>query len=124
LGGAERDRKLLDQVVKGDETAFRDLYLHWQPQLTSFIYQITKSEELTAEIIQDVFLKIWLNREQLTKVENFKSYLFVVCRNQALNAFRKVMRELKYFKSLENALHLVVDTESVDPEESYLNLID
>lgn len=42
-----------------------------------------------------------MSRETLGGIENFKSYLFVVSRNQAINAFRKTMRELRQLRELE-----------------------
>lgn len=98
------ERELLLKVAKGDESAFRELYLYWQPQLASFIFRITKSKESASEIVQDVFLKIWLTREALKEIENFKSYLFVISRNQALNAFHKSMREIRQIDQLGKSI--------------------
>lgn len=95
------EKLLLKKVASGNEAAFSELYAIWQPNLSSFIFRITKSKELTAEVVQDVFLKIWTNRSVLIEVESFKSYLFVVSKNQAINAFRKTMRELRLFQQLE-----------------------
>lgn len=91
----------MEQVADGDEVAFKNLYNKWQPHLSFFIFSITKSKELSAEVVQDVFLKIWINREHLANVENFKSYLFVACRNHALNALRNAMRELELLQEWE-----------------------
>ena len=83
------DILILRKVANGDEPAFKQLFLEWQPFLSSHIYRITESRELTEEIVQDIFLKIWLTRETLDKIENFKAYLVVVSRNQALNVLRQ-----------------------------------
>lgn len=81
--------KLLKQIAAGDEHAFRVLYDHWQPKLSSFIFGITKSKEITDEIVQDAFLKIWMSRETLAEINNFKAYLFLICKNQSINALKK-----------------------------------
>jgi len=91
---SKNESEILQQVAAGNEGAFRELYHRWQPPLASFVFKITKSKELTAEIVQDVFLRIWLQRDVLATVDNFKSYLFVACRNQALNTLKKNLREL------------------------------
>ena len=52
--------------------------------------------EQAEEIVQDVFLKIWINRESLSHIQSFKAYLFVMSKNQALNCLKKAIRELKY----------------------------
>jgi RNA polymerase sigma-70 factor (ECF subfamily) len=94
----QNESELLLDVSKGDIKAFRRLYEHWEPNLSSFIYQITKSKELTLEIVQDVFLKIWMTREQLQEVKNFKAYLYAVSKNQAINALKKSIAELEKLK--------------------------
>lgn len=113
---------LLQQVAKGDEFSFRLLYENWQGQLASYIFRITKSKEITAEIVQDVFLKIWISREALSEVDNFKSYLFIVSRNQAINALKKAMRELKKVRDWEKISK--DETQSEDFENERFSLVD
>ena len=93
-----KESELLQNVSTGSSKAFRSLYFQWEPTLSSFIFQITKSKELTSEIVQDVFLKIWMTRESLQEVKNFKAYLYVVSKNQAINALKKSIVELEKFK--------------------------
>lgn len=118
------DKDLLKKAASGDEIAFRDLYDKWQPPLSAFIFKISRSKELTAEIIQDVFLKIWMNREFLADVDNFKSYLYVVCRNHAINTFRKAMRELRYHQTLEKSDIREVADETEENDFFNLSVID
>ena len=106
------EREILHKVSLGDEAAFSKLYYHWEPQLSCFIYKITKSKEIAAEIVHDVFLKIWMTRETLTEVNNFKSFLFVVSRNLAINAFHKAMSELEKQKAIENDYVLSPDSDN------------
>jgi RNA polymerase sigma-70 factor (family 1) len=84
---------LLQQVANGDETAFSELYYRYHNILGIYIYQLTQSRELSEEIVQDVFLKIWVGRESLTEVNNFKAWLFIVSKNHALNSLRKLVKE-------------------------------
>ncbi|MBK6949894.1 MAG: sigma-70 family RNA polymerase sigma factor [Saprospiraceae bacterium] len=120
----KRERDCLDQIAAGSEPAFSQLYAHWQPQLASFIFSLTKSRSLTAEIVQDVFLKIWMSREALSGVDNFKAYLFVVSRNQAINAFRKTIRELRQTQALEQVLNTSEDGAEEELHTIRLSLID
>ncbi|MCU7550113.1 sigma-70 family RNA polymerase sigma factor [Chitinophagaceae bacterium LB-8] len=113
---------LLVLVAKGDETAFRQLFKHWQPFLSTHIFRITESRELTEEIVQDVFLKIWMSRESLSEIENFKAYLIVVSRNHAINALRKVAKESRQWKYW---VREYTETEkAADPSIIYYSMID
>ena len=71
----EKDADILKDIAAGSSKAFRALYSHWEPTLSSFIFQVTRSKVITAEIVQDVFLKIWMTRESLVEVKDFKAYL-------------------------------------------------
>lgn len=49
-----------------------------------------KDEVEAREVVQDIFLKVWLKRVALTKVENFKNYLFILVRNHIYDNFRRI----------------------------------
>lgn len=87
------ERSVLLRVAAGDEQAFRLLFGAYHQPLAVHVHRLTESAELTEEIVQDVFLKIWMSREALAEVERFSAYLFVISKNHALNALRKVARE-------------------------------
>ena len=115
------EQELMRRVARGDEDAFRRLYNQFQPFLATHIFRITDSRELTEEIIQDVFLKIWQTRENLYEIRSFKAYLLVISKNHALNAIKKIAREfdllLKY--TLENK-----PAEMEDYKSAYYSLLD
>lgn len=89
----DSETTLLMEVAAGNEAAFGQLFNRYHQQLGTYIFRITNSYELVEEIVQDVFLKIWLNREVLAEVRNFKAYLFVLSKNYALNHLRKLTKE-------------------------------
>lgn len=116
------DEELLQEVAAGDEHSFARLFHEWQPFLYTHIYRITESRELTEEIVQDVFLKIWQTRETLTEIRNFKGYLLVVSKNHALNALKKMARD---FQNLDKwARENKPGEEPEDLRQSYYSLID
>jgi RNA polymerase sigma-70 factor (family 1) len=117
------EKELLLKVANGDEHAFSELFNTHHQLLGTHIYRITDSVELAEEVVQDVFLKIWMSRETLTAVQNFNAYLFVISKNHALNCLRKVAKERIHQKTLEeNALSLAPED---NPDlESYYSLLD
>jgi RNA polymerase sigma-70 factor (family 1) len=117
------DKALLGKVADGDEAAFSSLYYIYEPRLSSFIYKITKSKEITAEIVHDVFLKVWMGREALQDVKNFDAFIFVVSRNLAINAFHKTMREFRRYDYLERDLPQEID-EHKEEEQLMYTVID
>lgn len=116
------ERALLLRVASGDELAFRQMLHQWQPFLTAHIFRISESRELAEEIVQDVFLKIWLTRETLADIKSFKAYLLTVSRNHALNALKRIVRELKKQDAyMRDALQ---DTDAANFRDFQLSLVD
>ena len=126
--GANDEKRLLQKVAQGDEAAFRELFRRYADLLGTFVLRLTRSQVQTEEIVQDVFLKIWMSREALADVANFKVYLFVISRNQSLNALRSALRQMASQKEWEAqqascppALNTCADDEEND---QLLGLID
>ena len=95
---------LLLKVSEGDENAFGQLFKAYYNLLGDFIIRITESEPLTEEIVQDVFLKIWINRGSLAELDSFKAYLLVVARNHAFNWLKQIAREKSQKKEWVNSV--------------------
>ena len=85
-------------MVAGDENAFAKLFKNYYNQLGGFIMRLTESEALTQEIVQDVFLKIWINRAAPAEIDCFKAYLQVVAKNYAFNCLKQIARENSHKK--------------------------
>ncbi|HWB90360.1 MAG TPA: sigma-70 family RNA polymerase sigma factor [Puia sp.] len=84
---------LLLQCAGGDENAFKALFLQWYQLLAGYLFRITESKELTEDLVQEVFLKVWMARESLSGVRHFKSYLLAVSRNHAFDVMKKRLKE-------------------------------
>jgi len=117
------EKVVLLQVAQGDEQAFRVLFGAYHQLLAAHVYRLTESMELAEEIVQDVFLKIWMSREALAEVHHFHAYLFVVSKHQALNALRKIARERSRQRTWANDT-AVAEAAHVDDRTSFYNLID
>lgn len=97
----DNENELLLLVAEGDEKAFRQLFDHYWNKIYSVALTLTKSTALSEEIVQDVFLKIWLKREQLPSVEKFDGFLFTVAKNHIYNELRKKTMEQPFVEHLE-----------------------
>ena len=93
---------LLTAVAEGDESAFRRLFeQHWD-NIYGVAVTFTKSPQIAEEMVQDVFLKIWLHREDLPLVKKFNDYLFIIARNHILSTLRKKIHEQPFTEHLLN----------------------
>lgn len=120
----EKETEILKDIAAGSSKAFRALYARWEPTLSSFIFQVTRSKVITSEIVQDVFLKIWMTRESLVDVKDFKAYLFVISKNRAINALKKSFADLERMKKYASEVPFNEQLEDDDNEQLTFTLID
>src|SRR5687767_2645676 len=87
------EAELLQLLAEGSEQAFTQLFDRYQARIFATAFQILKSREHAQEIVQEVFLKVWTNRDSFSKVENAEAYIFVMARNFTLKFLRKLLNE-------------------------------
>lgn len=78
------------RIAAGDEAAFQQLFHQYNKVLFPFIISLVKAQADAEEIVQDVFLKLWLNREKLTAIENPGGWLRTVTANAAYDHLQKM----------------------------------
>ncbi|MGI9550521.1 MAG: RNA polymerase sigma factor [Aurantibacter sp.] len=94
------DRDLVSQLKTGDEKAFEQLFDKYQCDVFRYAHSLIKSEEHAKEVVQDVFVKIWLKRETLRPELSFKSFLFTITKNLSYNFLVKASNDLKLKKDV------------------------
>ena len=93
--------ELLLRVAKGDETAFAKFVEPIFDRLFGFALSATKSSELAEEIVQDVFLRIWQHRTELTEIDNLTGWVFTITRNLTYNTIRRQLTEPQLVRHLD-----------------------
>lgn len=83
------EKELLLQVAAGDQNAYQVLFNRYWEHIYATAFQFTKSHELSEDLAQDVFARVWINKEKLAKVERFDGYLFIMARNIFYDKLRK-----------------------------------
>ena len=81
-------------VSEGDEQAFEKIYAYYHKRLRAFSETYTKSKELSEEVVEDVFVKLWCKREDVTQIRNLNVYLYTAIKHQSLNALSHEARRI------------------------------
>jgi RNA polymerase sigma-70 factor (family 1) len=100
------DQALLRLIAGGDERAFTQLFEAYRANIYTTALRMTRDTRLAEEILQDVFLKVWLKRVDLPQIQNFSGWLYTIAQNQTYNACRKMSRENKLFVSISGTNEL------------------
>lgn len=90
------EQQLVSLLRAGSQFAFEKLFEKYSQNLFRFSFSYLKSEADSEEIVQNVFLKIWENRQKLKDETSFKSYLFTIAFNAMRKDFNKKAKENKY----------------------------
>jgi RNA polymerase sigma-70 factor (ECF subfamily) len=86
------ETELLDRLVKDDQLAYRELFEYYYHRLFGLAMVITKSRELSEEIVSDVFIALWRRRSHAVEIENLRLYLYVAIRNTAYNYLERLTK--------------------------------
>lgn len=89
-------RNLAQRIKRSDANAFKELFDYYQKGIFNFLYFKLGSVEAAEDILQDAFVKLWENRQQLREEVSIKSYLFTIANNLALNHLRHTKIVLKF----------------------------
>jgi RNA polymerase sigma-70 factor, ECF subfamily len=87
---------LTDRIRQSDKAAFNDLFGLFYRKLCRFAYVILQNSDMAEETVQDVFVRLWENRQTLSISTSIDSFLFVSVRNAALNQFKLSAIRKKY----------------------------
>ncbi|MDR1624381.1 MAG: RNA polymerase sigma-70 factor [Tannerellaceae bacterium] len=104
---------LISQLKKGNKLAFSQLYRYHYPRVFSFLYTLLKDRFLAEDFSQDLFFRLWVNRERLDDEMPLEPYLFTIAKHTVLNFYRKKEVEIRYLENLTD------ETESLMEENVY-----
>lgn len=111
--------KLLYELSQGNELAFTKLYNEYKNVVFSNALKITKSRMLAEEVVQDVFLKIWQNHENLAEITNIENYLFIISRNHIFDMIKKIARDTSLVVDSNYKSTSTNDTEDAIKDDQY-----
>jgi len=85
----EFSKHLIEEIKNDNESSFRNFFDYYFPRFLRIAHYYVRSNETAEEVVMDVFVKLWKNREKLPEVINFNNYAYTLLKNQALNYLSK-----------------------------------
>jgi len=85
-----------DDVValkSGDQDAMHRIFLAFQPRVYRFLWLKTQSVELSEDLVQETFLRLWDARRNLKPTTKLEIYLFRIASNLMSDELRKADRQ-------------------------------
>lgn len=85
---AVSDAALLGQIREGDERAFEALVLRYRVPLARYVTRVSRRPVDADDVLQTVFLRLWMGRDRLSVSVSMRAYLYAAARHQTLNLLR------------------------------------
>ena len=78
--------QLQEEIAQNSLHAFESLYKILYPGLHRFSMSYVGHHEIAEEIVNDIMLKLWLRRAEITSINNLPAYLFTATRNASITS--------------------------------------
>lgn len=122
------EKELLEKLKEGDTFAFEVLFYKYRNKIKGFATKLVPTQIDPDEIVQEVFVKIWLKKESIDPEKNFQSYLFSIAKNLVLDHLKSAVNRKLYFVEEHFQQDLINEDDAevqfqADTEERMLNLI-
>lgn len=86
----EEELIILKELKGGCKIAFEKIYIFYQPMLYKFVLNWVKSEEITHEILQELFTQLWVSKYNIDIQKSFKSYIYKIAKNLIIDYFKSL----------------------------------
>lgn len=109
-------RELILKIQKDDENAFSELVNQYNSVMFGYALSLTKDYEQAQDIMQNVFLNVWVKRNKLSPDIEIRSYLFKSVYHNFIDLYRKEKKQSELEKLYHEMLFNYINTIS----DSYL----
>ncbi|MFP3861245.1 MAG: RNA polymerase sigma-70 factor [Bacteroidales bacterium] len=103
------DSHIIQKIKEGDDLAFETLYNKYSAKVYYFALRFLKNKEDAEGLTQDIFIKVWENRNSLRTDLSLNSYIFTITKNTIFNKNRRKINEQAYVEYLKNHLDNTYD---------------
>ncbi|WP_316799757.1 RNA polymerase sigma-70 factor [Pedobacter frigidisoli] len=96
--GETSDIMLLSALKAGDRAAFEEIYHQNWERMYKYAFYILKDQDQCTDIVQEIFVKMWVNRDALV-VRSFRAYLISAVKYKIANNIRHEKIRADFFSS-------------------------
>jgi RNA polymerase sigma-70 factor (family 1) len=113
------DDDLYMRLRCGDEKAFGEIYTRYADRLYAHIYSRFRSHDISFEIVQEIFVSLWMRRAEIGVHTSLSGYLFTAVRNQMSKRIRHSKIRETYFQEFKK--FLLTESNNSNEETVYLH---
>ena len=110
------DSTLIEQIQLGSKDAFKQMFIKFYSPLCEYASQYVSDED-AEELIQELMLFIWENRNSLFVEISLKSYLFMAVKHRCLNAIKRQL----YHERVHSLIYDKIKDQFENPDTYFVN---
>lgn len=105
------ESRLIELIREGDPLSFEILFQKYYVRFYNFVLNLTKNPQTAEDIVQNVFMKIWINRKNLRPDQSIHNYIYVLSKHEVLNHLRdrKVYTQVERLVMADEPYEAVTD---------------
>ena len=92
---------LIHSVAAGDAGALEKIFIGMKDAVFTYALTYVKSRAAAEDVLQDTMLKVWRNAKDYKNSGSARAWVLVIARNTAVDAVRRVSREIPFDDGLE-----------------------
>jgi len=101
------DQSLAESIKNSNQGVFELVFNYYYSGLVVYADQIIKNTEISEDIIQSVFMKLWETRETI-EIRSFRSYFMQCVKNRCIDHLRSLQVKQRFDNRIPEADHLVM----------------
>ena len=115
---------LVKALKGGNQLAFSIVYKMYAAQTFSLAFKYLLNKELAEDAVQNLFLKLWLKKEEIDETKPINRYLFTMLKNDLLNTLRDSKKNIYLLEDcLSMVLELEDDSQNENLKQEQMNII-
>lgn len=107
-------------MEKLSKASFRALFEEHYNVLCNYAFSFLNNHQLSEDVVQEVFLNIWNNKEKIDFEQNIIAYLFSAVKNKSLETIRKHKNEIQKINAFQSTAKKIDPAVKSDLIEAYL----
>ncbi len=116
------DNEVIEAIKSSDVDAFKVLYDRYHKSLFNFLWRRIRNHEVSKDLLQELFIRIWKNRMNLDSGRSITAYLYRIAHNLTIDHLRKKSVAQDYLADISDE-DMSFEEERFDLSDTILNTI-
>ena len=110
--------KLIAGLKQGDYGSYKTLFGLYYARFVNFAHKLTGDRQAAKDLVQEAFMKVWINRDKLKEALSIDDYLFIIVKRASINFIRDHGKGIERISSGELSERIGGDAASDLPAET------